>query len=67
MIMYFEAEREQTSALNEGYIAPLGLILSSIIKILVTHWEFNGMTVTGMRIRVSLCSVIYQKVNDQTT
>lgn len=48
----------------------IGLSVSAAVRSLVTHWEFERVTVSGMRIRVALCSALYKKVRvkiEQTT
>lgn len=58
-IIQFFGENDES---NKGYIAALGIIFSSAFRSLFTHWEFEGMTVAGMQMRVALSSIIYQKV-----
>lgn len=48
----------------KGLIPALGIFISTLVKSIVNHWEFEGMAVDAMRIRVSLSSIIYQKVKN---
>lgn len=58
IIQFFGTKDES----NVGLIAALGIIFSSALRSVFTHWEFEGMTVAGMQMRVALSSTIYQKV-----
>lgn len=65
IIEYFGTTRKDEY--YEGYIAGLGLLASAAGRSVVTHWEFEGMATSGMRIRLALSSNIYKKVNRKLT
>ncbi len=64
MIEYFENyDPSDTAAVYDAYCYAAGISLSAICLAALHHLYFYGVQRIGMKIRVAICHMIYQKVS----
>ncbi|XP_053965136.1 probable multidrug resistance-associated protein lethal(2)03659 [Anastrepha ludens] len=60
-LVNYYANSTSSASTNTAYLYALGVILCSALNVLLLHPLMMAILHTGMKVRVSLCSVIYRK------
>uniref|UniRef100_A0A8C2XI91 Multidrug resistance-associated protein 4 n=1 Tax=Cyclopterus lumpus TaxID=8103 RepID=A0A8C2XI91_CYCLU len=61
IIEYFESNDQTNTAVHEAYSYAVGISLTTIILSVLHHLYFYHVQRAGMKIRVAMCHMIYQK------